>query len=101
MKILVVGGGMGGTILANNLARRLKGEMKSGKVRLEMLSASDKHAYLPGLDARRALPRPGEPPRARHRLLRGSRRGIPARQEPGEDEERAHRGLRPPRDRDG
>ncbi len=49
MKILVVGGGMGGTILANNLARRLKGEMKSGKVRLEMLSASDKHAYLPGL----------------------------------------------------
>ncbi len=49
MKILVVGGGMGGTILANNLARRLKAEMKSGKVRLEMLSASDKHAYLPGL----------------------------------------------------
>jgi sulfide:quinone oxidoreductase len=49
MKILVVGGGMGGTILANNLARRLRAEMKSGKVRLEMLSASDKHAYLPGL----------------------------------------------------
>ncbi|HUJ00833.1 MAG TPA: FAD/NAD(P)-binding oxidoreductase [Usitatibacter sp.] len=49
MKILIVGGGMGGTILANNLARRLKSEMKSGKVQLEMLSASDKHAYLPGL----------------------------------------------------
>ncbi len=49
MKILIVGGGMGGTILANNLARRLNVEMKSGKVRLEMLSASDKHAYLPGL----------------------------------------------------
>ncbi len=49
MKILIVGGGMGGTILANNLARRLKAEMKSGKVQLEMLSASDKHAYLPGL----------------------------------------------------
>jgi sulfide:quinone oxidoreductase len=49
MKILVVGGGMGGTILANNLARRLKAEMKSGKVQLEMLSASDKHAYLPAL----------------------------------------------------
>ena len=49
MKILIVGGGMGGTILANNLARRLKPEMKSGKVQLEMLSASDKHAYLPGL----------------------------------------------------
>jgi len=49
MKILIVGGGMGGTILANNLARRLKSEMKSGKVRLEMVSASDKHTYLPGL----------------------------------------------------
>src|SRR5512141_2548320 len=49
MKILIVGGGMGGTILANNLARRLSVEMKSGKVRLEMLSASDKHVYLPGL----------------------------------------------------
>jgi sulfide:quinone oxidoreductase len=49
MKILVVGGGMGGTILANNLARRLKPELKSGKVRITMLSASDKHMYLPGL----------------------------------------------------
>ena len=49
MKILVVGGGMGGTILANNLARRLKNEMQAGKVRIEMLSASSKHAYLPAL----------------------------------------------------
>jgi sulfide:quinone oxidoreductase len=49
MKVLIVGGGMGGTILANNLARRLRGEIKSGKVQVEMLSASDKHAYLPGL----------------------------------------------------
>jgi sulfide:quinone oxidoreductase len=49
MRILVVGGGMGGTILANNLARRLSGELKSGKARITMLSASDKHAYLPGL----------------------------------------------------
>ncbi|HEX8013285.1 MAG TPA: FAD/NAD(P)-binding oxidoreductase [Casimicrobiaceae bacterium] len=49
MKILIVGGGMGGTILANNLARRLKNEIKSGGVSLTLLSASDKHAYLPGL----------------------------------------------------
>ena len=49
MKILVVGGGMGGTILANNLARRVQGELKSGKARLTMLSASDKHMYQPGL----------------------------------------------------
>ena len=49
MKILIVGGGMGGTILGNNLARRLAGEMHSGKVKLTMLSASDKHMYQPGL----------------------------------------------------
>ena len=49
MKILVVGGGMGGTILANNLARRLAGELKSGKAKLTMLSASDRHMYQPGL----------------------------------------------------
>ena len=49
MRILIVGGGMGGTILANNLARRLTGEMRSGKVQLTMLSASDRHMYQPGL----------------------------------------------------
>ncbi len=49
MRILVVGGGMGGTILANNLARRLSNELRSGKVKLTMLSASDRHMYQPGL----------------------------------------------------
>jgi sulfide:quinone oxidoreductase len=49
MRILIVGGGMGGTILANNLARRLTTEMRSGKVRLTILSASDRHMYQPGL----------------------------------------------------
>jgi len=49
MKILIVGGGMGGTILANNLARKLKHELKSGKASITMLSASDKHMYQPGL----------------------------------------------------
>jgi len=49
MRILVVGGGMGGTILANNLARRLTTELRSGKVKLTMLSASDRHMYQPGL----------------------------------------------------
>jgi sulfide:quinone oxidoreductase len=49
MRILIVGGGMGGTILANNLARRLATEMRSGKVKITMLSASDRHMYQPGL----------------------------------------------------
>lgn len=49
MRILIVGGGMGGTILANNLARRLSAEMRNGKVRLTMLSASERHMYQPGL----------------------------------------------------
>ena len=49
MKILIVGGGMGGTILGNNLARRLRPELKAGAVRLIMLSASERHMYQPGL----------------------------------------------------
>lgn len=48
-KIVVVGGGTGGTILANNLARRLAHEIHAGHVHITMLSASDKHMYQPGL----------------------------------------------------
>jgi len=49
MKILIVGSGMGGTILGNNLARRLAPELKAGKAHITMLSASDRHMYQPGL----------------------------------------------------
>jgi sulfide:quinone oxidoreductase len=49
MRILVVGGGTAGTILANNLARRLVGETRSGKASITLLSATDKHMYQPGL----------------------------------------------------
>jgi hypothetical protein len=49
MRILIVGGGTGGTVLANNLARRLAVEIRTHKVRLTMLTASDKHLYQPGL----------------------------------------------------
>jgi len=49
MRILIVGGGTGGTILANNLARRLSREIKSRKAKITMLTASDQHMYQPGL----------------------------------------------------
>lgn len=49
MRILIVGGGTGGTIVANNLARRLSAQIRARKVRLTLLSASDKHMYQPGL----------------------------------------------------
>jgi len=49
MKILIVGGGMGGTILANNLARRLSAELRAGKAKITMLTASARHMYQPGL----------------------------------------------------
>jgi sulfide:quinone oxidoreductase len=49
MRILIVGGGTGGTILGNNLARRLAAELRSGKSKITMLSASDRHMYQPGL----------------------------------------------------
>lgn len=49
MRILVVGGGTAGTIVVNNLARRLSSETRAGNVRLTLLSASDRHMYQPGL----------------------------------------------------
>lgn len=49
MKILIVGGGTGGTIVANNVARRLVRETRERKVSITLLSASDRHMYQPGL----------------------------------------------------
>lgn len=49
MRILIVGGGTGGTIVANNLARRLSAEIRSRKAHITLLSASHRHMYQPGL----------------------------------------------------
>ncbi len=46
-RILILGGGTGGTIVANLVARGLRSEMRSGNVTVNMLGASDKHVYQP------------------------------------------------------
>jgi sulfide:quinone oxidoreductase len=48
-KILIVGGGLGGTIVANGLCRQLHDELASGSVTITMLGDSPTHLYQPGL----------------------------------------------------
>jgi len=48
-KIIVVGGGMAGSIVANGLARKLNKELNNGLVNITVISATDKHLYQPGL----------------------------------------------------
>jgi sulfide:quinone oxidoreductase len=48
-RILIVGGGLAGTIVANGLCRQLREELSSGSVVINMLGATDKHMYQPGL----------------------------------------------------
>lgn len=49
MRIMIVGAGIGGTILANRLARLLAPELQRGEVDVVVLSASRTHLYQPGL----------------------------------------------------
>jgi len=48
-KVLILGGGIGGTIVGNGLARKIPYLLESGEVSLTMLSATDRHFYQPGL----------------------------------------------------
>lgn len=47
-RILVVGGGSGGTMTANNLTTKLYPEIVNGKAKITMLSNSPWHYYKPG-----------------------------------------------------
>ena len=48
-KILIVGGGLAGTIIANGLCRQLGAQLRTGAVSIAMLGTSDQHMYQPGL----------------------------------------------------
>lgn len=47
-KILIVGGGTGGTMTANNLANKLMPEIDRGEIEILMISDSKLHIYRPG-----------------------------------------------------
>ncbi|MGZ8401368.1 MAG: NAD(P)/FAD-dependent oxidoreductase, partial [Methyloceanibacter sp.] len=48
-RILILGSGMGGTIVANGLARKLSDEMRTGDATITVLGNTPKHLYQPGL----------------------------------------------------
>lgn len=46
--ILILGGGTGGTMVANHLAKALYSRIKNNEVKLLLLTESDQHIYQPG-----------------------------------------------------
>ncbi len=46
-EIVVVGGGSGGTIAANELTRELRGEIRRGEVRVTLVAAEERHYFQP------------------------------------------------------
>ncbi|MET1124874.1 MAG: FAD/NAD(P)-binding oxidoreductase [Archaeoglobaceae archaeon] len=49
MRVLIVGGGVAGTITANYLAARLRREIADGKISITLVSDREKQLYEPGL----------------------------------------------------
>ncbi|MDH5749919.1 MAG: NAD(P)/FAD-dependent oxidoreductase [Rhodospirillales bacterium] len=48
-KILIVGGGLAGTIIANGLCRQMSREIRGGEISIAMIGNSETHMYQPGL----------------------------------------------------
>jgi sulfide:quinone oxidoreductase len=48
-KILIVGGGLAGTIIANGLCRQLGKELRANEVTITMIGNDERHMYQPGL----------------------------------------------------
>ncbi|MCU4744529.1 FAD/NAD(P)-binding oxidoreductase [Natronoglomus mannanivorans] len=46
-RIAIVGGGTGGTVLANRLANELKTEIEAGEVEVRLITADPEHVYKP------------------------------------------------------
>jgi sulfide:quinone oxidoreductase len=47
-RILILGGGVGGTLTANLLVKKLRRQLKAGEVRITVVDASGQHTYQPG-----------------------------------------------------
>jgi len=47
-RILILGGGVGGTLTANLLARKLRQRVKAGEVTITVVDQTGKHVYQPG-----------------------------------------------------
>ncbi len=47
-RVVVLGGGVGGTLTANLVARKLKREIASGEASVTVVDATGAHAYQPG-----------------------------------------------------
>src|SRR5689334_12521418 len=47
-RIVILGGGVGGTLTANLLARRLRSRIKAGAVTITVVDATGRHTYQPG-----------------------------------------------------
>jgi len=47
-RILILGGGVGGTLTANLLAKKLRGRVKSGEVTITVIDQTGQHTYQPG-----------------------------------------------------
>ncbi|AGK60247.1 hypothetical protein Asulf_00213 [Archaeoglobus sulfaticallidus PM70-1] len=47
--IVIIGGGVGGTLVSNYLSHKLKEEIREGKTKITLISDRDKQLYEPGL----------------------------------------------------
>ena len=47
-RVVVLGGGIGGTTVANRIRKTLESEVGSGQVQIQLIDREGVHAYQPG-----------------------------------------------------